>query len=303
MRIATLLSCATEIACALGHTRSLVARSHECDFPLEITHLPVVTKSKIDSSLDSAYIDEQVRKLSTNGESVYEIDSGVLLECKPDFIITQKQCEVCAVSYDEVQKSISNWEQKPHIIAINPRNLDDIFSEIFLIGTELGSQSKANQLIEQSYTRLSRIKYTLANYSRPTVVFVEWISPLMIGANWIPEVVEIGGGIPLGTVHGKQTDYSSGDALYELNPDYIVIGPCGFTIDQSLRDLHFLTQNINWDSLSAVKNGRVYIADGNFYFNRSGPRIIDSIELLTYILHGNLFPEFNYFNTYIHKLY
>jgi iron complex transport system substrate-binding protein len=291
MRIASLLPSATEIVCALGLTDSLVGISHECDFPPEVIGRPVLTEAKIDPSQDSAAIDAAVRELVRNGLSVYLIKIDILEQLQPDLIVTQDQCDVCAVSYDEVVAAVQRLVHKPtRIVSLKPVRLADIFNDIQRVADAAGCSTTGVDLTDRLRARLDAIRLRAqAVHSRPRVACIEWLEPLMAAGNWIPEMVELGGGTYGLAPAGKHSPTLTWDDLVAYAPDVIIIMPCGFTLAQTQRELSRLTQHPRWPQLPAVRNKRVYAADGNAYLNRPGPRIVDSAELLAGLIQPGFF--------------
>nr|WP_294896000.1 cobalamin-binding protein [uncultured Pedobacter sp.] len=285
-RIISLLPAATEIICALGLQENLVGRSHECDFPESVKSLPVCSDAKFVSGANSAEIDAQVKEILTDALSIYKIDKELIQFLKPDVIITQHQCEVCAVSEKDVENALSDLLAKnTQLISLSPNTLDDILTEIKETAIALDVEKEGNQLVEDLQERIDLVKHKLKFFpEKPKVAVIEWLSPLMIAGNWIPELVEIAGGIPVLAENGKHSPFVDWQQIYNANPDVIVIANCGFTIGRTLEEIDLLLNQPGWRDVEAVKNNRVYIADGNAYFNRSGPRIVDTIEILAEII-------------------
>jgi len=285
-RIISLLPASTEIICALGLSNNLVGRSHECDYPKSVKALPICSDAKFLPGSNSAEIDQQVKEILTEALSIYEIDKALIQSLKPDVIITQAQCEVCAVSLKDVEKALSNLvSAETKIISLEPNTLADIFREIKEISVVFDVKEAGDNLIEDLEERIDLIKHKLKFFpSKPKVALIEWLSPIMVAGNWIPELVEIAGGTPLLAENGKHSPFVEWQQIYDSNPDILVIAPCGFSIARTLQEIDLLLNLPGWRDLQAVKNNRVYIADGNAYFNRSGPRIVDTIEILAEII-------------------
>jgi len=291
MRIASLLPSATEIVCALGLTDALVGVSHECDFPPGVAVLPVLTEPKLDSSCDSPTIDADVRRLVRDGLSVYRIKTDVLQQLHPDFIVTQEQCAVCAVSYDEVVVATQQLLDEPaQIVSLRATRLADIFNDIQRVADAAECSAAAIELTDRLRARLDAIRVRAqAVRSRPRVVCIEWIEPLMVAGNWIPEMVELGGGTYGLASSGGHGPTLTWDDLVRYAPEVVIIMPCGFPLERTRRELPRLTQHPRWAQLPAVRNRRVYAADGNAYLNRPGPRIVDSTELLAGLIQPGFF--------------
>ena len=291
LRIVSLLPSATEIVAGLGLTDALVGRSHECDYPPEIKNLPVCTEARLNSDRQSAVIDRDVQQLLQQALSIYKVKIDVLEQLQPTHIITQDQCDVCAVNFAEVTKAVARLtSSQPEIISLQPNLLKDVWQDIAKVGQSLGVEYRS--VIQQLHERINSITQevkTVGRDSLPTVVAVEWIEPLMTGGNWIPELIEIAGGKPLLSDKGKHSPYISLSNLIAANPDVIVIMPCGFDLERTAEEVKVMTNYPQWSELKAVQNNRVYIVDGNAYFNRSGNRLVDSAEILAEIFHPHLF--------------
>lgn len=295
MRIVSLLPSTTEIASSLGFTSSLAGRSHECDYPVSINRLPVLTKPKYTDNGTSSEIDQRVKSLIENGLSVYEVDADLLAELKPDVILTQDHCEVCAVSLNDVEQAVKDWTNQNHtrIVSVSPANLEGIFESFRIIGDALGVENRALDMIEEMKQRLDIIKNTVHREKRKTVASIEWIDPLMTAGNWVPEIVEIAGGDHLFAEPGKHSPWIDWETIRNADPDLITVMPCGYRFQQTLDEIATLTSKPGWSELRAVKTGNVFLLDGNQYFNRPGPRIFDSTRVLAEIIHPNFFePTF-----------
>lgn len=282
MRIASLLPSATEIVCALGLADRLVGVSHECDFPAAVVGLPVLTAPKLDPRGSSAEIDAAVRRLVADGLSVYRIETEALRAVRPDLIVTQDQCEVCAVSLGEVERAVCDLLDAPAtIVSLSPNRLDDVLADFQRVADAAGVAAAGARLIAGGRERLQRIARKVAPArSRPRVACLEWLDPLMVAGNWLPEMVALGGGAYDLVAPGAHSPAITWEALVAAEPDVVIVMPCGFTLEQTRRELPALTARPQWQALPAVRNGRAYAIDGNAYVNRPGPRIVDSAELL-----------------------
>ncbi|UII21727.1 cobalamin-binding protein [Fulvivirga ligni] len=291
-RIVSLLPSSTEIVTSLGLGDQLVGRSHECDYPLGVNSLPILTAPKFDTNRSSEEIDNSVIDLLKDGLSVYKINEELLQELNPDFVITQSLCDICAVSLQDVENAICKLtSSNPQLISLEPNVLADIYGDIIKVGAALGVSEKAEQVVNEIKYRLDSIRLRVAaTQNRPLVAMVEWLSPIMLGGNWIPELVELAGGESLLAETGEHSHYFDWSVIPDADPDIIVVMPCGFGIDRSMNEMHLLTKKPGWKRLKAVKNNQVYVADGNHFFNRPGPRVADSAEILSEIFHPNLFP-------------
>jgi iron complex transport system substrate-binding protein len=289
-RIISLLPSATEIVAALGFGDHLVGRSHECDFPPGVEELPICSATKIPVHGTSHEIDGRVKEIVAEGLSVYGVDVDRLRELRPDFLLTQTQCAVCAVTPRDLEQALCTWVgMQPAIISLEPNNLDDVWNDVRRVGEALGVLPRAEQLIASLSKRLGAIREAATDLPHPRVAAIEWLTPLMSGGNWMPELIEIAGGQSLFANAGEHSNWLEWATLIEADPDVILLLPCGFKIAQTIRDLNLLTENPAWRNLRAVKEGRVYVIDGHHYFNRPGPRLVESAEIMAEILHPERF--------------
>jgi len=298
LRIVSLIPSATEIACALGLADCLVGRSHECDFPVAVQSLPVCTEPKFDPTGSSREVHERVDNLLTSALSVYRVKTEVLEDLQPTHIITQAQCEVCAVSLEDVKAAVAELTQREcQIISLEPTCLAEVWGDIQRVGQAIlppERLSNSTTLIEALTSRVKTCQDLRATVSsRPKVACIEWTDPLMGAGNWVPELVELAGGTPLFGQAGQHSPWLSWRELLTTNPDVIVIMPCGYDLPVTRRESDALLRHPDWTKLKAVQQNRVYITDGNQYFNRPGPRLVDSLEILAEILHPEVF-EFGY---------
>lgn len=291
LRIISLIASATEIVCALGFEDQLVGRSHECDYPPSIKLLPQCTSPKFNVEGTSYEIDQRVKAIVQDALSVYRVDSRMLETLQPTHIITQSQCEVCAVSLKDVEQAVCEiTSSRPAIVSLEPNSLADIWSDIQKVADVLGASGRGEELIDNLQSRMDEIlQRTHWLQSNPTVAYVEWIDPLMAGGNWMPELVAMAGGVNLFGEAGKHSPWMTWDELIAREPDIIFISPCGFDIPRTLQEMHLLSNKPEWQNLKAVQSGRVFVADGNQYFNRPGPRVVESLEILAETLHPNVF--------------
>jgi iron complex transport system substrate-binding protein len=287
LRIVSLISSATEIVCALGFENDLVGRSHECDFPESIRRLPICTEPKFNIEGSSYEIDQRVRAVLQESLSVYRVHGEVLRALRPDVIVTQSQCEVCAVSERDVVETVCGWlGSRPAIVSLKPDRLEDVWRDIFLVAHALDAHDKGKQLVESLQGRMREIERRMAALpDRPRVACVEWIDPLMASGNWMPQLVEMAGGINVFGVAGQHAPGLEWERLVEADPDVIVVLPCGYGLEKTRQEMPGLTRRAGWDDLRAVRTGRVYLTDGNQFFNRPGPRLVESLEILAELLH------------------
>jgi len=293
-RIISLLPSCTEIVCALGLADRLVGRSHECDFPPAVRRLPACTAPKLDSTTTSGEIDRDVKTLVRNALSIYRVDSEQLNGLRPDLILTQSQCAVCAVSLPEVERAVGGWiESAPRILSLAPNRLADVWSDIQRVADAVGVPERGHELVRQLRTRVEVIADQARSIvDRPSVACVEWLEPLMAAGNWVPELVELAGGMNIFGEAGRHSPWLDPEAVRRRDPEIIAAMPCGFDLVRTRREMPVATRMTGWDNLRAVTNSRVYLTDGNQYFNRPGPRLVESLEILAEIIH----PDFFHFN-------
>ena len=286
-RLVTLIASATEIVCALGFEDQLVGRSHECDHPPSVARLPVCSTSKVEVGAAGRTIDDQVRAIVADGLSVYRVDAGILDRLAPTVVITQTQCEVCAVSLKDVEAAVCELVgSRPRIVSLEPMSLPDVWADIRTVAAALGEAERGDALVARLAGRLDEVQARAsAAPTRPSIGCIEWIDPLMAAGNWVPELVDRAGGVD---VLGKAGEHSGGlsiEALATADPDVIAVMPCGWDIERACREMPPLATRPAWARLSAVRNDRVFMTDGNQYFNRPGPRVVESAEILADILH------------------
>ena len=289
MKIVSLLPSSTEIVCRLGFREQLVGISHECDYPVSVKGLPILTKPRFSPLGSSQHIDKSVQNLLKSGLSVYEVNTDLLKDLAPDLIITQAQCEACAVSLNDVKEAVSDWVgNKPNIISLEPIFLEEVWSDFERVGKALNNLESYFNLKFEIEKRIATLKENSQKLGKkPTVLCVEWIDPLMIAANWVPELVNIAGGINILSKPGSHSHIFKWDEIVETNPDFIIMMPCGFNIDRTLEEIDILKKKPDWLYLKAVKLNQVFVVDGNQYFNRPGPRLVESAEILFEILNHN----------------
>lgn len=297
-RIVSLIPSATEIVAALGLTDCIVGRSHECDYPAAIKNRPVCTAPKFNPKGTSREIHERVTELLQSVLSVYEIRLDVLQQLRPTHILTQAQCDVCAVNLADVEQAVAQLvESQPQVISLQPNTLADVWSDIQTAARTFGmSEEAALTPLKLRVQACEQKTQALPDYRRPTVACIEWTDPLMMAGNWIPELVQLAGGNPLFAQVGQHSAWLDWEALVEADPAVLIFMPCGFNLEQTREAAKPLTRRPEWEHLRAVQSGQVYITDGNQYFNRPGPRLVDSLEILAEILHPGLF-RFGYEET------
>ena len=294
-RIASLISSATEILYLLGLGDQVVGVSHECDFPPEIRDQPRLTRSLVESSASSRAIDDQVRELTIQQSALYEIDVELLTRLAPNLVITQAQCDVCAVRYEDVVAAVEASPALAHteVLSLNPTRLADVFNDIRRIGEAAGVGHRAAAVVAELETRVALVRAATSSLrleQRPRVALLEWIDPPMLAANWTPELVAWAGGRDGQSLDGHHSSYANWRDIARFDPEVIVILPCGFDLERAIVEAQVLPSVPEWHGLAAVRSERVFAADGNAYFNRSGPRLVDSLEILAHLFHPDRFP-------------
>ncbi|WP_328296826.1 cobalamin-binding protein [Streptomyces sp. NBC_00435] len=288
MRIVSLLPAATDIVADLGLATDLVGRTHECDWPPEeVAAVPVVTKAEFAAEeLSSREISEAVGGAAHSGSSLYTLDTGALAALEPDIVLTQDLCDVCAVSYEAVSHAVRVLDAGPRVLSLEPRTLDDVLDCLVTVGELLGVRERAERRREELRGRLAEVGRLTRDRTRPRVVAVEWLDPLWPAGHWVPEQITYAGGEPLLAAPGEHTAPMTWDAVRAARPDVVLLLPCGFPPERTLRELDLLTSLLGWDELPAVRAGEVWVLDGPAYFNRPGPRVVRGAEVLAHVLHG-----------------
>lgn len=303
MKIVSLLPSSTEIVYALGLGDDLVAVSHECDYPPSALLKPKITRARVDSNLPSHEIDQQVREQLHEAGSLYDLDFDLLNRLEPELILTQQLCSVCAVSYEYVKDAVKGLRCSPEVLNLEPMYLADIFENIRLVGCHTGRLERAEKFIASLQCRVEQVRHLVSRFdSRPKTFFLEWLNPPFCGGHWNGELVEMAGGVDTIAVVGKPSRRVKWEEIAAFSPEVVVISCCGFSLDRTLRETPQLSAISEWWQLPAVRNERVYVADGNQFFSRPGPRIIDSLEMLAVMIHPELAPEFNIPPTAFQKL-
>ena len=290
-KIVSLIPSGTEMVCALGCQEHLKGRSHECDFPSGISKLPICTAPNLSVDGTSQAIHERVSGVLKDALSVYRVETETLRALKPDIIVTQTQCDVCAVSFTDVEKALKvSLDIQPAVIPLHATNLQGVWDDIQRVAQGLGKEKEGQKLLVSYQTRLSTIADRCKNESsHPSVACIEWMEPLMAAGNWVPELVQLAGGHLVFGEPGAHAPWITWQALAEANPDILVLMPCGFSMPRIEEEMHLLTQHPVWPTLKAVQNEHVYLTDGNQFFNRPGPRLVESLEIFAEILHPTCF--------------
>ena len=288
MRVVSLIASATEIVCALGRGDWLVGRSHECDYPPQVLGLPALTAPKFNVEGSSLEIDRRVQEIVRNGLSVYRVDAEALRALAPDLIVTQDHCQVCAVSLSDVEQATRTWtDRRLKILSLRPDCLADVFADIARVAADLAAESEGERLIAELRGRLSALAALTGRGRKPRVAFIEWVEPLMAGGNWMPELIEAAGGDNLFGIAGEPSRPMPWSELIAADPEVIIVAPCGYGLARCLEELAVLAGKPGWAAIDAVRHDRIYFADGNSYFNRPGPRLANSAELIAEMLHAD----------------
>ena len=291
MRIVTLTPSATELVCQLGLKDQLVGVSHECDFPESIRGLPRLTRSQIPLAASSGEIDELVRDRVSANQSLYALDIPLLERLKPDLLVTQSLCDVCAVAESDVAVAVHRLAERPKVVNLAPTRLADLYENLQSVADAAQVSQSAREPIESLKRRVAAVSNRSEQVAqRPRVLFLEWIDPLFCAGHWSPELVHLAGGVEGIGRAGQRSRTIAWEEVVTFDPDVLVIACCGFDTNRNLEELLILRRHPGFADLRCVRSGRVYIADGNAYFNRPGPRLVDSLEILAHALHPELRP-------------
>ena len=293
MRICSFLPSATEIVYALGLGDSLHGVSHECDYPEDARSKPRVVKSRVDSTrLRSREIDRLVSEMASRGERIYQVDQDVLGHARPDLVLTQQLCEVCAISLEDVEEAVAHLPSRPRLLSLDPHSLDDMLEAIADVGQHTGAATRAGAVVADLRRRIDavRARSATAGGSPPRVACVEWLDPLITAGHWVPEMVEAAGGEDVLSRPGAPSRRIEFDELAASAPEAIVLMPCGLNVEAAHSEFSSLQDLDRWRELPAARAGRVYAVDSGALFSRAGPRLVDGIELLGQLIHPDLFP-------------
>ncbi|GAA2658256.1 cobalamin-binding protein [Streptomyces lunalinharesii] len=288
MRIVSLLPATTDIVAELGLAADLVGRTHECDWPPEaVAEVPVVTTAEFSADdMTSREISDAVGGAAHAGSSLYGLDTQALAALAPEVILTQDLCAVCAVSYSSVSRDVRVLEADTRVLSLEPRTLHDVLDCLVTVGTLLGVRERAERRRQDLRARLATVERLTAGRPRPRVVAIEWLDPLWPAGHWVPEQVTCAGGTPLLAAPGEHTEPMEWSAVRAARPDVVLVLPCGFSPDRTVRERSLLTELPGWDELPAVRTDAVWILDGPAYFNRPGPRVVRGAEVLAHVLHS-----------------
>ena len=290
MRVASLLPSATEMVHFCGAGDSLVGVTHECDYPESVEALPELTSSKIEAGLTSAGIDAAVRALS-DADSIYALDAGLLERLRPDLVLTQSLCDVCAVSESVVERAVAGLGTRPRVLSLNPASLDDVLRDAVRVGEALGRGDEARTKVAVLRRRLAAVGEAVAGFPRPRVGCIEWLDPPFSAGHWVPEMVRIAGGEEAFAGPGDPSARLDWKEVFEAAPDVLVLMPCGFDARRTVEEAKVLPEIPGWDGLPAAREGRVWAVDANSYFSRPAPRLVEGVEILARLLHPEAFPD------------
>jgi iron complex transport system substrate-binding protein len=291
MRIVSLLPSATEMLCGLGFRESLVGVTHECDYPRDVAEIPKVTRTRIPREATSGEIDQLVRQQLQTELALYSLDMEVLEQARPDLLVTQAVCDVCAVAESEVSAAARSLAGRPQVINLEPASLEEVFQCILRLGQATDREQQAESYVRQLRERVDVVRRRTETIDhRPTVLLLEWIDPPFSAGHWSPELVAWAGGKEILGVAGQRSVTTPWEKIVEANPEVMVIACCGYDVQRTMADLPILRAYPGWEQLKCVREGRVYLMDGSAYFSRPGPRLVDSLEILANALHPEVHP-------------
>ena len=286
MRVVSLIPSGTEILASLGELPKLVGRSHGCDYPAEVKNRPILTKARCITEGTSLMIDKSVRDILKTVLSVYEIDVETLKDLKPDVILTQTKCEICAVSLKDVKFCLKEFLSSDiTLVDLCANTLDDIYSDIQKVAFHLNVKEEGFKLIESIKENMNSLSNEVQHKTKPRVLCLGWIEPLMSSGNWIPELVEKAQAFEVLAKKGEDSYSFSFETLMKLDPEYLVVMPCGFSFSKTKEEMKHLIKNKGFENLQCVKKNQIFLTDGHFYFNRPSPRVLDSLDILIDIFH------------------
>jgi iron complex transport system substrate-binding protein len=292
LRIYSFIPSATEVLYALGLGDQVCGVTHECDYPPEARAKPVAIRSRADTSgMSQREIDDMVVASMSHGHGLYSIDKAMLRENPPDLVITQELCDVCSVSLRDVLSTISDLSKSCQVVSLRPRGLGGVLEDILTVGRACGAEPAANDLVKSLEARIALVREGAEGLERPRVFCVEWFDPVFASGHWVPELVEIAGGEDSLGLAGRDSRKIPWDRVVDYDPEILVLMPCGFDVDRAVRDVPLLAKNEGWRSIAAVRGGAVFATNGSAYFSRPGPRLVDGLELLSVMIHPDVFAS------------
>ena len=286
MRVISLVPNGTEILFAVGAGDLVVGVSHECDYPAEARTRPILTGSALRPGMTAAEVDQAVSAQVGGGESLYTLDEARIADLQPDLIVTQQLCPVCAVSTEQVNGAVRPLSRCPDLVSLDPKSLSDVLADIRQVGEVTGHGAEALALVRDLERRLEAVRAAVAGRPRPRVAALEWLDPPFAGGHWVPEMIEIAGGIDVLASPGSHSARLTWEQIQAADPDLIVAMPCGYDEDGARAQVATMAGRPEWQALRAVREGRVYPVDANGCFSRPGPRLVDGIERMAAIFHG-----------------
>ena len=285
MRIASLVPSATEMLFALGLGDSVVGVTHECDYPEEAAELPHLTQSVIPEGLPAAEIDREVKERTQRGAAIYELDAEELRDLEPDLIVTQAVCEVCAVSFEDVQAVAKEMDPQPTVLSLDPTTLGEVLADLRRLAEAADAKEKGDRLLKEIGDRIDAVAAAVAGAEQPGVLALEWLDPAYIGGHWVPQMIEIAGGFDLLGFSGEKSREAEWSEIEAAQPAVVVAMPCGYDADRAATETY-----LHASQISSLGARQVVAVDASSYFSRPGPRLVDGIELLAHVLHPDLVP-------------
>ncbi len=286
MRIVSLIPSATETLFALGLGSDVIAVTHECDYPPAALELPKITRDVLPPGLSAGQIDAAVKERTLAGQSIYELDSDLLHDLRPDLIVTQQLCAVCAVSYDEVRALAKDIETHPRVVSLDPHTVGEVLGDVRTLAQLTDRKDEAVSLVQEASARIDRVRLAVRGARRPHVAALEWLDPPFVTGHWTPQLIEYAGGEDVLGFAGEKSEETTWQTVAAAQPDVVIVMPCGYDAEIAHREAE-----MHRDDLVLVGAGEVVAVDAAAYFSRPGPRIIDGLELLAHILHPEQFPE------------
>ena len=286
MRIVSLVPSATETLFALGLGSDVIAVTHECDYPAAALELPKITRDVLPTGLSAGEIDAAVKERTLAGLSIYELDADLLRDLRPDLIVTQELCSVCAVSYDDVRAVAEDIDTHPNVISLDPHTIGEVLGDVRTLAQATDRKDEAVELIRDASSRIDTVRVAVRGVRRPRVAALEWLDPPFAAGHWTPQLIDYAGGEDALGFAGEKSDEHTWDEVGASQPDIVVVMPCGYDAEIAHREAE-----MHRDQLAAVGAGEVVAVDASAYFSRPGPRIIAGLELLAHIVHPELFPE------------
>lgn len=293
MKIVSLLPSATDIVCRLGLEEKLVGRSHSCDFPPSVKQLPALTSTRVNPHLPSSEIHQSVENILKEAVTVYQLDEEKLKELAPDFIITQNLCDVCAVSYGQVENACKQaFGEQVQLISLQPATLEGVWETVREVARALGAMPACETFLNEVAARTEAIQQKVSGLEKRRVLTIEWIDPVYAGGLWMADMVDVCGGTALFSKSGEKALTLTKEQLGSIDPEAVVVKPCGFKLDQLINEIGLLKEQVPWENWTAAKERRFFFVDGNRYFNRPGPFLLESLEILAWCTHPEAFTEF-----------